>query len=84
MAENNALVSGILWEQLKLDIMVPQISKEAPKASEVLPVLLPVKIPDTQNNTEDRSNMESTMELKRYLVQPKTSTFSTRALIWLH
>ena len=44
MTENNTLVSGILGEQFGLEMMVPKISKEAPKTSEVLPVLLPVSI----------------------------------------
>ena len=31
MTYKNALVSGLLGEQLKLEMMVPQRSKEAPK-----------------------------------------------------
>ena len=50
MAENNNLVSGILGEHFKLDMMVPQISKESPKTSEVLLVSLRVAISETQNN----------------------------------
>ena len=38
MTENNTLVSGLLGEQFKMEMMVPQISKEAEKISERLPV----------------------------------------------
>ena len=33
MIKNNALVSVILGDQFKLEMMVPQIDKEAPKSS---------------------------------------------------
>ena len=36
MTENNALVSGILGEQFRLEMMVPQRAKEEPKISEGL------------------------------------------------
>ena len=38
MTHKNALVSGILREKFKMDMMVPQKYKEAPKTSEGLPV----------------------------------------------
>ena len=38
MTENNALVSGLLGEQFRLEMMVPQISKKSPRISEGLPV----------------------------------------------
>ena len=37
MTWNNDLVSVIMGEKLKLEIMVPQISKETPKTSEGIP-----------------------------------------------
>ena len=44
MNDNNDLVSGILGEQFKLDMMVPQRAKEAPKTSVGLQVSLPFAI----------------------------------------
>ena len=43
---NDALTSGLLGEQSKLEMMIPQRSKEPPKTSEGLPVSLPVTIPE--------------------------------------
>ena len=68
MTYNNALFSGFLGKHFKLDMMVPKRSKEAPKTSELLTVLLPVAIPETQNNTEDRGSMYKIVELKRKLI----------------
>ena len=42
--KNNDLVSGLLGEQFRLEIIVPKISKEAPRTSEGLPVSSPVSI----------------------------------------
>ena len=42
--DNNNLVSGLLGEKFKLEMMVPKRAKEAPKKSERLPVLFPVSI----------------------------------------
>ena len=44
MTNYNALVSGLMDDQFKTEMMVPQISKESPKTSEVIPVSLPVAI----------------------------------------
>ena len=44
MTKNNYLFNGLLGDQFKMDIMVPQIYKESPKASEAIPVSLPVTI----------------------------------------
>ena len=44
MTENNELVSGILGEQFMMEMMVTQISKEAPKTPEGLPVSMLVSI----------------------------------------
>ena len=44
MTEENFLVSGILGEQFKLDMMVPQRTKEATKKPEGLTVSLAVTI----------------------------------------
>ena len=71
MTENNALVSVLLVEQLKMEMMVPQRSKEATNASEVIPVLLPVAFPETQNHTEDRDIMDSTVELERTVIHQR-------------
>ena len=38
MTENNALVSGLLGEQFRMEMMVPQRAKEAPKTSEGITV----------------------------------------------
>ena len=51
-----------------MDMMVPKISKEPPKASEGLTVSLTVTITETQNNTEDRDIMDSMVELKKILI----------------
>ena len=45
MTDKKKLIIGLLGEHLKLNIMVPQRSKEAPKTSEVLSVPLTVAIP---------------------------------------
>ena len=45
MNKNNALVSGILGEPFKLEMMIPQRYKEAPKQSEGIPFLLLVTVP---------------------------------------
>ena len=68
MTNNNTLISGIFGDQYKLDMMVPQISKEAPKTSEGLPVLFPVTIPETQNNMEVKGSMDSTVELNKMVI----------------
>ena len=44
VTNKNALVSGLLGEQFRIETMVSQISKEATKKSEGLPVSLPVSI----------------------------------------
>ena len=44
MTDINALFSGILGYQFKLDMIVPQRSKKAPKTSEVITVSLPFLI----------------------------------------
>ena len=53
MTKNNALFSGILGEQFKMEMMVSQRSKEAPKKSEGLPVSLIISIQVKQDNMED-------------------------------
>ena len=44
MTDNNALVSGLLGEKFRLEMMVPKRAKETPKKSEGLPVSLLVSI----------------------------------------
>ena len=45
MTKNNTLVSDLLVDQFKLETMVTQISKKAPKTSDGLIFSLPVTIP---------------------------------------
>ena len=59
--EKNALVSGLLGEQFRLEMMVPQRAKEAPKTSERLPVLFPVVIQEKRDNMKERGIRNSTM-----------------------
>ena len=54
MTMNNALISGLQEDQFKLEMMVTQRAKEAPKTSKGLPVSLLVAIPETKKNTEVR------------------------------
>ena len=68
MTDNNALVSGLLGDKFRLDMMVPQISKEAPKTSDGLPVLFSVLIQEKQDNMKNRGNRNSTVELKRTVI----------------
>ena len=49
-------------------MIVPQITKQAPKISEELPVFLPVTILETQNNMEDRGRMDSMVKLKKTVI----------------
>ena len=69
MTNNNSLVIGLLGEQFNLEIMVPQRFKEPPKTPKGLLVLLPVSILETKNNTEDRGSMDSTVGLKKTVIQ---------------
>ena len=48
--------------------MVPQISKEAPKTSEGIPVSLLVAIQETQDNTKYRGSRNRTVELKKTVI----------------
>ena len=59
--KNNAFVRGILGDQFRLEMMVPQTAKEAPKISEGLLVSLPFLIPETKNNKEERGCMDITV-----------------------
>ena len=71
MTDNNTLISGIFGDQFNLNMMVPQISKEAPKTSEVLPFLFPVAIPETQNNMEVKGIMYGTVELNKIVIHQR-------------
>ena len=71
ITNDNALVSGLLIDYFKLEIIVPKRDKESPKSSEGLPLSLPITITDTQNNTEDKGNMDSTMELKMTVIHQR-------------
>ena len=68
MTKNNALVSALLGEQFRLEMMVPQRSKESPKTSEGLPVSLPFSIQGKQDNKKDRSSRNSRTELKKTVI----------------
>ena len=67
--ENNDLIIGLLGEQFKMEMMVPQRAKEAPKTSEGLPVSLSFAIQETQNNTKYRGIRNITVELKNTEIQ---------------
>ena len=69
--DNNTLISEILGDQFKMEIMVTQRSKEAPKTSEGIPVSFPVTIQETQNNMNYRVSMDSTMKLKKTLIHQR-------------
>ena len=68
MTDNNALVSGLLGEQFRMEMMVTQRSKESPKTLEGLQFLLSVSIQGKQENTKDRSSRNSRVELKRMVI----------------
>ena len=68
MTENNALVSGLLGEQFRLEMVVPQSSREAPKISEGLPVSFPISIQGKQDNTKYRSSRNNRVELKKTVI----------------
>ena len=61
---NNALISGLLGEHFRLEMMVPQRSKESLKASEGIIVSLLFTIIETQNIIEVRVRMDIRVELK--------------------
>ena len=44
ITNNNYLVSGLLGEKFRLEMMIPQRDKESTKTSEGLPVSLPVSL----------------------------------------
>ena len=71
MTENNALVSGLLGEQFRLEMMVTQRSKETPKTSEGLPVSLPVSIQGKQENTKDRRSRNIRVEMKKTVIHQR-------------
>ena len=68
MNENNALVIGLLRQQFRLERMVPEIAKEAPKTSEGIQVSLPFSIQGKQDNKKDRSSRNSRTELKKTVI----------------
>ena len=71
MAENNVLVSGLLGEQFRMEMMVPQRSKEAPKTSEGLPVSLSFSIQGKQENMKYRRSRNSRVELKKTVIHQR-------------
>ena len=71
LANKNILVSELLGDHFKLEVMVAQRSKEAPKTSERISVSLPVLIPETQNDTEYRGSLDSTVKLMNKLIHQR-------------
>ena len=71
MTNNNALVSVLLGDQFRTEMMVPQRDKESPKKSEGLPVLFPVSIQVKQENMEDRGSRSSRVELKKMVIHQR-------------
>ena len=68
ITKNNDLVSGLLGENFRPKMIVPQIDKEAPKESEGLPVSLTVKIQGKQDNMKDRGIRNITVEQKKTVI----------------
>ena len=68
VTKNNALVSGLLGETFRLEMMVLQRAKEAPKTSEGLPVSLQFSIQGKQDNMKDISSRNSRVELKKAVI----------------
>ena len=66
--EINALVCGLLGEKFRLNMMVTQKSKEAPKTTEGPTVSLPVSIQGKQYNTKERGSRNSRVELNRAII----------------
>ena len=71
MTDNNSIISGILGDQFKLYMTVPQKSKESPKVSEGLPVSLPVTIQEILDNMKDRVSRDSTVELNNKVIHKR-------------
>ena len=68
MNDNNVLVIGLLGEKFRLEMMVPKISKEAPKTSEGLPVSLSVAIQEKHNHMKDKVINNIRVELKKTVI----------------
>ena len=66
--KNNAFVRGILGDQFRLEMMVPQTAKEAPKISEGLPVSSPVSIQEKEGNIKDQVSRNIKVELKKTVI----------------
>ena len=71
MTDNNALVSGLMGEQFRLEMMVPQRAKEPPKTSDGIPVSLPFSIQVKQENTKNRSSRVGRVELKNMVIHQR-------------
>ena len=68
---NNYLVSGLLVEQFRLDMIVPQIYKEPPKKSKGIPVSFEFSIQGKQENTKERISRNIRVELKKTVTQQR-------------
>ena len=64
MTKNNTFVSGLMGDQFKMEMVVTQTFKEETK----ILAGLPVSLPETQNNTEGRLSMYSTVKLKKEVI----------------
>ena len=71
MTKNNVLVSGLLGEQSRMEMMVPHRAKESPKTSEGLPVSLPFSIQVKQDNTKDIRIRNRRLELKKTVIHQR-------------
>ena len=68
MTTNNDLVSGLLGDKLRMEMMVPQRDKEAPKTPEGLTVSSPVSTQGKQYNMDDRGSRSIRVELKKAVI----------------
>ena len=71
MTKNNSLVSGLLGDQFKLDIMVTQRAKESTKTSEGPTVSLSVLIEVKQDNTKEICSRNSIVELNKAVIHQR-------------
>ena len=68
MIRKNKLVSGTLGEQFKMEMMISQITIEAPKISDEMPISLPVSILEVLNNKDKKGRMDRNMKLKKMVL----------------
>ena len=71
LTKNNYLLIALLREQFRLEIIIPQKFKEAPKTSEGLPVSLTVTIQGKQENMKDIGSSNIMVELKKTVIHQR-------------